>query len=315
MSEQKVAYRQFCEQLPDLPIYMYDWYLDAVCTDCTWDVVLAKAGDQVVAALPFALKRKMGFTYIVMPAFTKFMGPILHPDYRAHKHEVTLYQTLIEQLPKVAAFKQNFHVQATNWLPFYWQGYEQSTRYTYRIDLSDLDQVYGNINRNMRRNIKKAAQQLRVSLDDNPKAFFELNQKSFARQDLAIPYSYELFERHDQALAKHQARILFFALDANDQIHSAAHLIWDKQASYYHLSGDDPALRKSGGGILLIWEAIKYTKEVLGLPYFDFEGSMLPQVEQIRRQFGAKQQPYFSIWNYHSALFKVLDYWKGNRPR
>jgi lipid II:glycine glycyltransferase (peptidoglycan interpeptide bridge formation enzyme) len=313
--DNKAAYRHFCTQVPDLPIYVYDWYLDAVCVDCSWDVAIAKNGDQVVGALPYMIMQKALFRYITMPQFVKFMGPILHPNYRAHKHEVAIYQQLIEQLPKVHGFKQNFHYTAQNWLPFYWQGYQQTTRYSYRIELNDLDTIFGNINRNMRRNIKKAQQNVKVSQEGTPETFYAINKKSFARQGLTVPYAFELFCQHDASLVANDARALFFARDAQGHLHSAAHLIWDREASYYHLSGDDPELRDSGSGILLIWEAIKYSKEVLGLKYFDFEGSMLPQVEQIRRQFGAQQKPYFFIWKYNSRLFQALDYWRGNAPR
>lgn len=65
--------------------------------------------------------------------------------------------------------------------------------------------------------------------------------------------------------------------------------------------------RNNGAGILLIWEAIRFTKENLGLDTFDFEGSMLPNVEAIRRQFGAVQVPYFTVWKYNSSLLKLLQ--------
>jgi hypothetical protein len=130
---------------------------------------------------------------------------------------------------------------------------------------------------------------------------------SFDRQGLPMPYSGAQFARHDAALAANGARQLFFAVDAQERIHSAAYLIWDKQAAYYHLSGDDPALRESGAGILLIWEAIRYASEVLGLACFDFEGSMLPAVERIRVQFGAVQTPYFFVWKYGSRTFELLE--------
>jgi hypothetical protein len=49
-----------------------------------------------------------------------------------------------------------------------------------------------------------------------------------------------------------------------------------------------------------------YTKNKLGLNKFDFEGSMLSSVEPVRRDFGAKQYPYFIISNYSSKWFKIL---------
>jgi hypothetical protein len=45
--------------------------------------------------------------------------------------------------------------------------------------------------------------------------------------------------------------------------------------------GEDPELRKSAAGILLVWESIKFTKHTLQLDNYDFEGSMLENVEQV----------------------------------
>ncbi|MEL7120864.1 MAG: GNAT family N-acetyltransferase, partial [Bacteroidota bacterium] len=303
----KERYRQFCKEQTDLPIFVQDWYLDAVCVDGEWSVALVIEKDKVVASLPYFVKKRFGFTYIAMPPFVKMMGPYLIPELRNLKDSHKYYQALIDQLPKIDGFKQNFHPQVTNWLPFYWQGFQQTTRYTYLIKLEDKEQLWNQLNRNMRRNIKKAEAQLRIVEDLPLSTFYELNQKSFDRQSVKIPYAFDLLEKHDAALLDNKSRKLFFALDQNDQIHSAAHLIWDKESAYYHLSGDDPALRNSGAGILMVWKAICYSLEQLNVSYFDFEGSVIENVEKIRRQFGAEQVPYFEIWRYDSRWYKWVD--------
>ncbi len=307
----KEKYRQFCRTEKELPIFVQDWYLDAVCDQGRWDVVLVGKNDRIVASLPFFTKKKYGFEYIIMPPMVKTMGPYLIPEFRELKYSHKFYQNLIEQLPKADGFKQDFHPTVTNWLPFFWKGYRQTTRYTYTLDVRNLDQVYAGLNRNMRRNIKKAEEKLSVDTTLSLKIFYDINQMSFDRQDIAIPYGFDFLKKHDEVLAKHRARQMFFAIDQEERIHSAAYLIWDQTTAYYHLSGDNPELRDSGAGIFLIWKAIEYTSEVLKLPGFDFEGSMIKNVERIRHQFGAKQEPYFRIWKYHNPLYQLLDYrWK-----
>ena len=305
----KACYRDFCSVAPDVPVFAQPWYLDACTADGAWDVALAREAGRVVAALPYFYKQKGPFRYATMPPFVKMLGPYLLPEFRGVlKKEHALLEELIRQLPAFAAFKQNFYPTATNWLPFYWRGFRQTTYYTYRLhDLHHLAQLEAGLNRNLRRNIQKARQLVRVVHDLPPEEFFRLNKLSFDRQELALPYSWAQFARHDAALATHGARQFFFAVDAQGRVHSAAYLIWDQQAAYYHLSGDDPALRASGAGILLVWEAICYASEVLGLACFDFEGSMLPTVERIRVQFGAVQTPYFFVWKYNSRVFKLLE--------
>ncbi len=310
----KALYRDFCHTVPDVPVFAQPWYLDACAEGGAWDVVLAREAGRVVAALPYFYKQKGPFRYATMPPFVKWLGPYVLPEFRGVlKKEHGLLTELIGQLPVFAAFKQNFYPTATNWLPFYWQGFRQTTNYTYQLHgLRQLASLEAGLNRNIRRNIQKAAQQVRVVHDLGPEQFFRLNKMSFDRQGLPFPITWEQFRRHDAALAAHQARQFFFAVDAQGRIHSAAYLIWDQQTAYYHLSGDDPALRESGAGILLIWEAIRYASEVLGRDCFDFEGSMLPAIERIRVQFGAVQTPYFFVWKYGSRLFRLLEKVRGS---
>lgn len=301
------AYRQFCNTVADLPVFAQDWYLDAVCSEGVWDAAVVSENGTIAGVLPYFLKQRYGFRYITMPPFVKHLGPFLAPEWRVLKHEHRLYAELIAQLPKIHGFIQDFHPSVANWLPFHWSGYRQTTRYVYQLDIRDMDRVRAGINRNMRRNIQKAEDLLTVNHDGSLEEVYRLNRLSFDRKNLGLPYSFEQFRVHDEALAAHQARYLFFARDPQGRIHSAAYLIRDRHTAYYHICGDDPALRQSGSGILLIWRAIQFAAEVLQVAVFDFEGSMLPEVEAIRRQFGAHQTPYFRIWKYNSPLFKLLD--------
>lgn len=314
-SPTRSAYRSICQHWPHLPVFAQDWFLDAVCARGEWNAVVVREGEEVVAVLPYFLKKRGPLRTITLPPFVKYLGPYIHPVHSGLTQEHRWIGALIDGLPPHLSFKQQFHPAQTNWLPFYWKGFRQTTRYTYRIDLSDLDALYAGLNRNIRRNLQKAKAQVNVSTEGSLEEFYRLNAASFQRQGLQIPYSFEQLQRHDEALAARGARTLFFARDEQERLHSAAYLIWDKQRSYYHLSGDDPALRDSGAGILLVWEAIQYTLEQLGLPVFDFEGSMLAPVEAIRRQFGARQEPYSLVWKYNRPWAAWLDELRGKSPR
>ena len=60
----------------------------------------------------------------------------------------------------------NFSPALTNWLPFYWAGFQASVHYTYRIeDLSDLDRVQSDFQEHVRRGIRKAESLVQVDRD------------------------------------------------------------------------------------------------------------------------------------------------------
>jgi hypothetical protein len=302
------AYALFCETAPDLPLFMQPWYLDAVCKGGQWDVALMEKAGCVVAALPYFLKKKGHWQYIAMPPLARMLGPYLLPEYRVPRKEASLLEALIAQLPSgLAAFAQDFNYTAQNWLPFHWQGFRQTTRYSYILEINDLNAVWQNLAPDYRnQKIPKAQEQVELrtggSLDD----FLEIHDRSYERKGLDPPISYELMSRLDKALIEHNCREIFAAADRkNGKVHSVAYLAWDKQSAWYLMAGDDPALRQSGAGILLAWEAIRYTNEVLKLPVFDFAGSMIQSIERVRRQFGAVQKPYFRVQKEWSLLWKV----------
>jgi hypothetical protein len=308
MTTNKDLYRAFCADAPaDFPIFMQDWYLDAVCEDGSWEAAVAFKGKRAVAVFPYFLKQKWGYRYVVMPKMCRLMGPYIVPEYRGNRHEPGLLNDLIEGLPRLAAFSQDFNYTAQNWLPFYWRGYRQTTRYSYVLDVRDLQQVWENIAPDYRnQKIPKAQQQVVVRSGDDLPVFMNVHNLSYQRRGLSAPLSPAFLQRLDAALQSRQARHIFFAEDLQSgAIHSVAYLIHDQHAAYYLMAGDDPALRQSGAGILTAWEAIRFTSERLQLPVFDFMGSMMHPIERVRRQFGATQKPYFRVEHARALPWKI----------
>lgn len=308
MKDNQPLYRRFCATAPaDFPLFMQDWYLDAVCTDGAWDAAVVRKDKQVVGVFPYFLKQKLHWRYVTMPPLARMMGPYLLPEYRTARREISVLEDLIGQLPPLAAFSQDFNYTVVNWLPFYWQGYCQTTRYSYVLPLKSPKYLSENLAPDYRNNkIPKAAARVNVHSSDDLDLFFQVHNRSYRRQGLDSPVPFALLKRLDTALAARQARKIFLATDLKTgDVHSVAYLAWDKQSAYYLMAGDDPALRASGAGILLAWEAIRYTHETLGLPTFDFAGSMIQPIERVRRQFGAVQKPYFRVQREWSLAWRV----------
>ena len=278
-------------------IFATSWWLDAVMPD-SWDAVELSRDGQTIARLPYAVMRKMGLTLLINPHLTQTLGPWLAPLTGKYATQLAqqreLFTSLIDRLPPHDLFHQTFHYSITNWLPFYWKGFTQTTRYTYVIDdLTDLSQVWNNFHSNTRRVIRKAKKKVIVRSDLDLEKFLDLNTMTFQRQGRSLPYSRELVRRLDAACVNHQARRMFFAEDAQGRIHAALYLIWDERSAYYLLGGGDPNLRNSGAMNLLMWQAIQFASTVT--KKFDFEGSMIEPIEIFFRNFGARQIPYFQV--------------------
>lgn len=315
-NENKNDYREFCLNEKNIPIFSTDWWLDSVCGKDNWDVVLVKKNKQIIASLPYFKKKKFTFRLMSMPILTQNLGPyFVYPKNQKYHQKLSfekeIINELISQMPHFDYFNQSFHYSVKNWLPFYWLGYDSTIYYSYVIDdLTNLDIVFENITSSYRNKIKKAQKTLKIKKGLSIEDFYEINRMTFKRQNIKIPYSFEFLKRHDNYLSKHKSREIFYAVDDDNQVHSALYLTWDYNSSYVHMVGENPDLRNSGAGMLVIWEAIKFTKNQLQLNSFDFEGSVIESVERVRRGFGAKQKPYFNISISNSFLLKIILYFK-----
>ena len=77
----KQLYAQFCESNPDVPLFMRDWWLDAVCAGKQWDAFIEKdANGEICAALPYLFRTRARMNYIVMPQMTQIWVLSLRND-------------------------------------------------------------------------------------------------------------------------------------------------------------------------------------------------------------------------------------------
>lgn len=308
----KEKYREFCSKRSDIKIFSQPWWLDAITIDGDWDVALVEKGGVIWGSLPYYYIKDWRGYRITMPKLTQTLGPwIKYPKNQKYanklSHEKEIMTKLIEQLPKYDSFIQNFHYDITNWLPFYWEGFKQTTRYTYVIkDTSNIDDIYKQMRSNIRTDIKKAeSEKIKIMPSNNIVAFYKTNILTFKRQGQKIPYSLDFIQNLDKACVDHNSREILFAKDKKSQIHAVAYLVWDNNEMYYLMGGGDPDLRNSGATSLLMWEGIKLSSEK-GLK-FNFEGSMIEPVERFFRAFGAKQTPYFQVYKYNTIPYRIIQ--------
>jgi hypothetical protein len=174
-SKNKPTYANLCKAA-NLPLFHRPWYLDAACGPERWEVALAfDGGGEAVGAMPYYLTRYYGLRVVRMPPLAPRLGPwMVYPERLADSpggrqiFEKQVLAELIGQLPRAVYFLQNCHYGFTNWLPFYWEGFRQTTRYSYILnDLSDLDRIYAGFTSALRNNIRKAAPEVEIARSDD----------------------------------------------------------------------------------------------------------------------------------------------------
>ncbi len=306
--DNKSKYIEFCKTNPDIPIFSMDWWLDITVGEHNWDVSIIERNGEIIASLPYSLMKKYIFNVINMPKLTPFMGVwIKYPSNQKYttklSYEKDYFNALIEGLPHFDAFYQDFHWSFTNWMPFHWQGFKQTTGYTYVLENTrDLEQLFSNFRENIRREIRKSEKMITVVVEEDIDKFYNIHKKTFDRQQMSSPYPLELIKKLDEACKIRNCRKMWFALDDKGQVHSAIYVVWNSKAVYYLMSGGDPQLRTSGATSLLMWKAIKEASEQN--KQFDFLGSMIEPIDRFFRGFGAVQKPYLQISKKNGKLIK-----------
>ncbi|WP_372630166.1 GNAT family N-acetyltransferase [Cohnella sp.] len=304
----KSKYRDLCKKEREIPLFSMDWWLDVTAGSDNWDVSIVERNHEIVASLPYYFYKKIRFDVIHMPKLTPSMGVwIKYPENQKYttklSYEKEIFKELIDNLPDFHLFYQHFHWTTTNWMPFHWEGFKQSTDYTYVIENTrDPGEIFAGFRENIRREIRKAEKRLIVTEEDDIHRFYGIHCKTFDRQLMSTPYPVELVERLDEACRSRQCRKIWIARDQTGQAHSAVYVVWDAKTVYYLMGGADAQLRTSGASSLLLWEAIREASRQG--KQFDFVGSMFEPIDRFFRGFGAVQKPYMQISKTNGKLMK-----------
>ena len=293
----KSLYRSLCKEEDSIPVFSRDWWLDAVCGD-DWDVLLSEKKGKIQAAMPLYVPCK---SVVTMPPYTQTMGVWFAAEAADTKyssmldHRQAICKQFIEKLKPYRSYLQNFSHEFVDWLPFYWAGYAQTTRYTYILHhIKRSDTIWSAMSQQTRRNINAARQAaIAVRTDVSETQFLQVVEQTFKRQHQKNKQGEAVLRRLiDTARKRGQAEI-FGGYDKAGNLHAAAFIVWQDSSAYYIAGGGDPAFRSSGAHSLVMWEAIQHVSQFTDT--FDFEGSMLPGVERFFREFGAVQTPYFLV--------------------
>ena len=306
----KDEYRKLCEIESSIPIFSRDWWLDATAGPDGWDVALVKTNDRIIGAMPYATGLRFGMKVINQPALTPRLGPWLLPGEGKTgtklANEQKIMQSLIHQLPPFDHFTQTWNTDQTNWLPFYWNGFNQTTQYTYVLpQLDDADALWSGLDGAIRTVCKKGTDRFKLTVRDDLSvdALIALHWMTLQRRGISAKYSKDYIRRLDAACAKRNCRKIFIVVNEEGRHCAGTYIVWDANSAYGLLNGVDPEMRNTGALTLGKWEAVKFSAQVS--QKFDFVGNMNETIEPSVRGFGAMQMPIFSISKTPSRLLRL----------
>ncbi len=291
-----------------LPVFHQPAWLDVVADN--WNAALVQKNGETLAAMPYCLKTGLKGQRIYMPYLTPYLGPVLqYPVGQKYakrlSYEKQVLTDLVERLPDADEFEQRFYPGFESGLPFFWNNYRQQVRYTYVLpQCTDTASVFDGFRDNVRREIRKAEKQLRVSETDDVAALFALKAASYQAKGEKLPVTQNYMQGIWQVVKANGWGTLLQTTDATGNLHAAILLVWDHQSCYYLLGAASPQYSTSGAMSLLLWQGIQLAgSRKLA---FNFEGSMIPEIERFFSAFGGQLTPYYQFVREKGRLLKML---------
>lgn len=281
-------------------VFEQPWWLDAVAPGRWRELIVSGKNAECLGRMVYAEEKLFGIPYIGMPPLTQQMGPwiALHPNLKyvkaLHKTKAVL-DAMIAQIGEQKNVDLVFHNSFQYIVPFVWNGYRVIPEVSYVIeDLSNIDLVYNGMEAKLRNLIKNAREKYSVEDNIGCDDLILLLESTFAKQGRKSPLSRQLIQRIYDVSAEHQARKILGARDKETgKLVAAAFFLYDQHTCYYLLGGKDYSRKTDGSQELLIWEGIRFAASVSR--EFDFEGSMVPGIEQFFRGFGGRPRIYFRV--------------------
>jgi Acetyltransferase (GNAT) domain len=242
---------------------------------------------------------RFGLSVYRNPPFTPAIGPFLKMEASS---PVAIMDTWKKVLAMMAEYisAMGFSVVSValdknviDTQPFIWRKNKVVPEYTYVLDLTkDTENLMADMSPERRKNIRKGLKDglLAGRVSDYGEIKMLVN-RTFARQGRSVDQHYLdkiLFEFADEGNS------FAYSTSGNGKLLACSFCVYDRNTAYYLLGGYDNEGGHHGAGAMAMWEAIRHAKEK-GLRYFDFEGSMIPQIETYFRGFGGRLTPYYRI--------------------
>jgi len=188
--------------------------------------------------------------------------------------------------------------------PFTWKNMEVKVKYTYHIDLNNSEEtLLSNLSSEKRKSLNKAkADSLEIVKSRDTTTVKEVVLKTFSRRQ--ISKNIHFFDEILFNFANESNSFAYVAYHDKKAI-AASFCVHDSETAYYLFGGYDSEQKHHGAGVSCMWQSILQAKQ-LGLKTFDFEGSMIPEVEKYFREFGGTLVPYYHIGKIKFPLNIIL---------
>ena len=233
---------------------------------------------------------------MVEPIFTPYLSPFIFQGERQKESRVLSHRDRItKQLIQSASAFARFRLQPgkTDILAYLYEGWRNRLRYTYTLDqIQNEASIYDGYKSSVRNDIKVAQTACIVKEEKNAKALLSLHEASLFRKGKTSKDQSKILEQLIlSCFAKDKGFVLSIYHD--DLPVCAAFVAMDDKWAYLLALGLDKKKAPRGAIQYLLHECIRRAAQKVD--HFDFEGSIIKEVEPVFRAFGGKRTPVVEV--------------------
>lgn len=266
----------------DPSIFVYSWYLDAVCE--TWSALIL---NDYEAVFPLAEKSKYKISYLYQPFFSRYFGV-----YTKGKLNDALVAEFLNAIPEKFKFME-FCLNESNGHRA--KGFDVKERKYQELDIKRTHEtIQKGYSDNAKRNVKKAVQAgLKIRPDISPEKIVDLFKRSKGGElEIFKPADYKtLIALMNTCVEKKKGQSI--AVYDGATLCAAGFFMFSDNRFVFLKSGVTDE-GKSKGAMHLLFDY--FIKQNSGKHYvLDFGGSSVDSVARFYKNFGAKDCVYLQV--------------------
>jgi lipid II:glycine glycyltransferase (peptidoglycan interpeptide bridge formation enzyme) len=304
-------WESFVDDSPQGTICSKHVWLNSVCNK--FNIVGCFRDDLLLGGICFEEATVAGLKIIRNPLLTPFIGihfannSGMNPNKRASLEKDILNQTLIFLENNYKRVVINNHYSIQDIRAFNWRDYQTIVRYTYIVDLKNIDVALEKIESRTKYEIRKCEKNnINVISSKETDTFYELLNTTYKRKGLKCPVSKNRIKNIFKTLKSISKCKMYFAFDSEENLLSAIFIIWDKDTAFYLMGANNPDFRKYGAANLLLKTAMEDLAK-RGIKFFDLCGANNAGISLFKRGFGGELKVYYRTEKVVSFPLKIVQ--------
>lgn len=260
-------------------------------------VGIYNTGNELIGAFNLRVVKTYGLTFLRIPPYMPHNALFFKSKAGTAASRIATEKQIHKLISEYLASKKPhlvlsaFPPEFSDMQVFIWNNFKVIPNYTYHLALDHTD-PFTKFSSEKRNSIRRAEKHgIEVVQTSDYTLVKALVQKTFQRKQKDISAS--LIDAILFRFATPENSYAFVAYQ-NKKPSACAFCINDNKTAYYLLGGYDENNKHHGAGAMCVHRSVIHAQK-LGLTLFDFEGSMLPEVEKYFREFGGSLTPYYTI--------------------